>query len=57
MTQIFDDEGRVFPVTVISALPSTVVQVKNMDKDGYEAVQIGYGNKNPKKNAAAGKNI
>jgi len=49
MTQIFDDEGRVFPVTVISALPSTVVQVKNMDKDGYEAVQIGYGNKNPKK--------
>jgi large subunit ribosomal protein L3 len=43
MTQIFDDEGRVVPVTVIEAGPCLVTQKKTLDKDGYEAVQIGYG--------------
>lgn len=43
MTQIFDEAGKVIPVTVIQAGPCTVVQKKTLDKDGYEAVQLGYG--------------
>jgi large subunit ribosomal protein L3 len=44
MTQLFDDEtGVVTPVTVIEAGPCPVVQVKTLDNDGYEAVQIAYG--------------
>ncbi|MCS7215030.1 MAG: 50S ribosomal protein L3 [Thermodesulfovibrio sp.] len=42
MTQIFDEEGRVIPVTVIEAGPCWVVQVKSKQKDGYEAVQLGF---------------
>ena len=42
MTQIFDEAGRVIPVTVIEAGPCTVVQKKTAEKDGYEAVQLGY---------------
>lgn len=43
MTQIFDDEGLARPVTVIEAGPCVVTQVRSQDKDGYEAVQLGYG--------------
>ncbi|PCH91654.1 50S ribosomal protein L3 [Candidatus Kaiserbacteria bacterium] len=43
MTQIFDEAGRVFPATVVTAGPITVTQVKNSDVDGYEAVQVGFG--------------
>jgi large subunit ribosomal protein L3 len=43
MTQVFDEEGRVVPVTVVHATPNTVSQVKTADKDGYTAVQIAYG--------------
>ena len=43
MTQIFRDDGRVVPVTVIEAGPCVVTQVKTKDTDGYEAVQLGYG--------------
>ena len=43
MTQIFDEKGKVIPVTVIEAGPCTVVQVKSKDTDGYEAVKIGFG--------------
>lgn len=43
MTQIFDDEGRAIPVTVIHAEPNTVVRVRSVEKDGYEAVQLGMG--------------
>lgn len=43
MTQIFDDKGNVIPVTVVEAGPCTVVQKKTAEIDGYEAVQIGYG--------------
>ena len=43
MTQIFDEHGKVIPVTVIEAGPCTVVQVKTKDADGYEAVQLGFG--------------
>jgi large subunit ribosomal protein L3 len=42
MTQVFDDENRLIPVTVIEAGPCPVTQVKTSDKDGYAAVQIGY---------------
>jgi large subunit ribosomal protein L3 len=42
MTQIFDDNGKVVPVTVIEAGPCVVVQKKTDDKDGYMAVQIGF---------------
>ena len=43
MTQIFDASGNVVPVTVIIAGPCAVVQKKTNEKDGYEAVQLGYG--------------
>ncbi|GAB5046907.1 50S ribosomal protein L3 [Thermodesulfovibrio sp. TK110] len=42
MTQIFDEEGRIIPVTVIEAGPCWVVQVRTPEKDGYEAVQLGF---------------
>ena len=43
MTQVFDDEGRVVPVTVVQAEPNTVAQVKTPETDGYTAVQLAYG--------------
>ena len=43
MTQIFDENGTVIPVTVIEAGPCVVTQVKTLENDGYEAVQLGYG--------------
>ncbi len=49
MTQIFDKEGRVHPATVLSTGPVVVIQIKNKEKDGYEAVQVGYGEKKEKK--------
>ncbi len=45
MTNIYDASGRLVPVTVIEAGPCHVVQVKTKDKDGYEAIQIGFGTK------------
>ena len=49
MTQIFDENGRAIPVTVVEAGPCTVVQVKTKDADGYEAVQLGFGEVKEKK--------
>ena len=43
MSQIFDEKGHVIPVTVIEAGPCVVTQKKTVEKDGYEAVQLGYG--------------
>jgi large subunit ribosomal protein L3 len=43
MTQVFDEEGRVVPVTVVHATTNTVAQVKTVETDGYTAVQIAYG--------------
>ena len=43
MTQIFDDEARAIPVTVVKAGPVHVVQVKTIENDGYNAIQISYG--------------
>lgn len=48
MTQTFDKEGVVYPVTVINAGPIVVTQIKDLDKDGYEAIQIGYGERHSK---------
>ena len=49
MTQLFDESGRVVPVTVIEAGPCTVVQKKTVESDGYQAVQLGYGEVSAKK--------
>ncbi|EPY2301949.1 50S ribosomal protein L3 [Clostridium sporogenes] len=43
MTQIFDENGKVIPVTVIEAGPCTVIQKKTVEKDGYEAIQVAFG--------------
>ena len=43
MTQIFTDDGRAIPVTIVQAGPCTVVQVRTPERDGYSAVQLGYG--------------
>ncbi len=43
MTQIFDEKGNVVPVTVVEAGPCTVVMKKTIENDGYEAVQLGFG--------------
>lgn len=42
MTQVFDDSNRLIPVTVIEAGPCPVTQIKSTEKDGYDAIQIGY---------------
>ena len=42
MTQIFDEAGKVIPVTVIEAGPNAVIQKKTVENDGYEAVQVGF---------------
>ena len=43
MTQIFDETGKVIPVTVIEAGPCTIAQVKTVESDGYNAIQLAYG--------------
>lgn len=45
MTQLFDDDGQVIPVTAIEAGPCPIVQVKTEERDGYRAVQLGFGRK------------
>jgi large subunit ribosomal protein L3 len=45
MTQIFQDDGQAVPVTVIEAGPCVVTQVKTLVNDGYDAVQVGFGEK------------
>ena len=42
MTQIFDETGKVIPVTVIEAGPCTVVQKKTVDKEGFDSIQLGF---------------
>jgi large subunit ribosomal protein L3 len=48
MTQVFDEEGKAIPVTVVQAGPCTVTQIKTKQTDGYTAVQIGYDEVKPK---------
>ena len=45
MTQVFAQDGTMYPVTVIGVLPNVVTQVKTMEKDGYNAIQVGYEDK------------
>ncbi len=49
MTQVFDEDNRVVPVTVVEAGPCVVTQVRTKDVDGYDAVQIAYGEIDPRK--------
>ena len=49
MTQIFDENGAAIPVTIIEAGPCFVTQVRNVDSDGYSAVQLGFGEVKPKR--------
>jgi large subunit ribosomal protein L3 len=53
MTRIFNDEGIQVPVTVIEAGPCPVVQVKSEDRDGYRAIQVGFGGQKPKRTTLA----
>jgi large subunit ribosomal protein L3 len=49
MTQLFEESGVVVPVTVVEAGPCPVVQVRTQERDGYEAVQLGFGAQKPKR--------
>ena len=48
MSQIFDENGSVIPVTILQAGPCCITQIKTLDNDGYDAVQIAYGDKKEK---------
>lgn len=48
MTQVFDADGQVHPVTVVKTGPAIVTQVKNPETDGYKSIQVGYGVRNAK---------
>lgn len=54
MTQIIGEDGVVTPVTVVSAGPCTVTQIKSVERDGYNAVQLGYGQGKNLSNAVKG---
>jgi large subunit ribosomal protein L3 len=49
MTQIFDESGNIIPVTILKVGPCVITQVKTTEKDGYNAIQVGYGNVASKK--------
>lgn len=49
MTQVFKEDGSLVPVSVLEATPLVVVQIKTMETDGYEAVQLGHGDVKPSK--------
>ena len=48
MTQVFEEDGKVVPVTVVEVEPNVVVQVRTKEQDGYEAVQVGTGTRKAK---------
>ena len=48
MTQVYNEEGTMIPVTIVEAGPCTVIQVKSINNDGYEAVQVGFGERKAK---------
>jgi large subunit ribosomal protein L3 len=50
MTQVFDESGRMYPVTVVEAGPCCVVQIKTKERDGYEAIKVGFGEMKKEKN-------
>ena len=48
MTQVYNEEGTMIPVTIVEAGPCSVIQVKSINNDGYEAVQVGFGERKAK---------
>src|SRR5262245_1286534 len=50
MTQVYDDQGRIAPVTVLQVGPCPVLQIRNQERDGYDAVQLGFQDK-PRRSA------
>ena len=54
MTQLFAEDGRIVPVTAIEAGPCPIVQVKTEERDGYRAVQIGFGRRKPRRSSNPG---
>src|SRR3989344_6875545 len=48
MSQVFEEDGKVVPVTIVEIEPNVIVQVRTKDKDGYEAVQVGTGTRKAK---------
>jgi large subunit ribosomal protein L3 len=50
MTQVFDESGRIYPVTVVEAGPCCVLQIKTKENDGYEAIKVGFGEIKKEKN-------
>jgi len=54
MTQVYDKDGKVVPVTAVEAGPCFVLQIKTKDSDGYSAVQVGFGKKRHPSKALAG---
>jgi large subunit ribosomal protein L3 len=50
MTQVFDESGKIWPVTVVEAGPCCVIQIKTKNKDGYEAVKVGFAEIKKEKN-------
>ena len=57
MTQVFDEKGKLIPVTLVEAGPCQVLQVKTKEKDGYEAFQLGFIKKKKSKKSEKGKNF
>jgi len=57
MTQVFAEDGTMYPVTVVEVLPNVVTQVKTVEKDGYVAVQVGYEDKKESRANKAEKGI
>ncbi len=53
MTQVYDDRGRVIPVTVLQAGPCVVLDLKTKERDGYSAIQLGFGEKKAKNETKA----
>ena len=49
MTQIFDESGNIIPVTILKVGPCVITQIKTKSKDGYNSIQVGYGNVSSKK--------
>lgn len=49
MTQVFAEDGSIYPVTVVEVLPNVVTQKKTVEKDGYVAIQVGYQDKKPQR--------
>ncbi len=57
MTQVFDANGKVHPVTILAGGPVTITQVKTVEKDGYKAIQVGFGSKHANNISKAQKGV